>query len=142
MPSVRESLGPVTRLESPMQRSTKLDAATTPTGSRLPESLCMHRPTCPTADSPDREDARVVVGRPEQGWSLLCNALIVFDDTGELLPDGRIVAPHRPTGAVDTALPLLADSHPLMGGTTRSGKTSAAAFYATASLANTSSRSA
>ncbi|GAA1554098.1 DUF5999 family protein [Streptomyces globosus] len=66
----------------------------------------------------------------------------IVDDTGELLPDGRIVAPHRPTGAVDTALPLLADSHPLVGGTARSGKTSAAAFHASASLANSTAWSA
>jgi uncharacterized protein DUF5999 len=26
----------------------------------------------------------------------LCNGVIVFDDTGEILPDGRVVAPHRP----------------------------------------------
>ncbi|MEU5314422.1 DUF5999 family protein [Streptomyces sp. NPDC021562] len=31
-----------------------------------------------------------------QRRSLLCNGLIVFEDTGDLLPDGRIVAPHRP----------------------------------------------
>uniref|UniRef100_UPI0036702E86 DUF5999 family protein n=1 Tax=Bacillus tropicus TaxID=2026188 RepID=UPI0036702E86 len=62
-----------------------------------------------------------------------------FEDTGELLPDGRIVAPHRPTGAVDTAFPLLVDTHPLIGRTTRSGK-GAAGFYA--ALANSSSRSA
>jgi hypothetical protein len=23
--------------------------------------------------------------------------VVLFDDTGELLPDGRVVAPHRPT---------------------------------------------
>jgi hypothetical protein len=40
-----------------------------------------------------------VAGQPEQGWSLLCNSVVVFDDTGELLPDGRIVAPHRPPAA-------------------------------------------
>ncbi|MFE0580221.1 DUF5999 family protein [Streptomyces sp. NPDC058874] len=121
---------------------TSTDTAKT-AATRLPESLCTHTPTCPTADSTDREAARVVAGHPEQGWSLLCNALIVFDDTGDLLPDGRIVAPHRPTGAVDTALPLLAHTHPLIGGTPRGGKTSAAALHATkASLANTSSRSA
>ena len=33
---------------------------------------------------------------PEQGWSLLCNGVLLFEDTGELLPDGRIIAPHRP----------------------------------------------
>lgn len=26
---------------------------------------------------------------------LLCNGAIVFDDSGELLPDGSVVAPHR-----------------------------------------------
>ena len=34
---------------------------------------------------------------PEQGWSLLCNGVLLFDDTGELLPDGRVINPHRPT---------------------------------------------
>jgi hypothetical protein len=45
----------------------------------------------------------VVAAHPEQGWSLLCNGVVVFDDTGELLPDGRINAPHRPTYASRTA---------------------------------------
>jgi hypothetical protein len=42
---------------------------------------------------------------PEQGWSLLCNGVLLFEDTGELLPDGQIIAPHRPhgTGKVMTA---------------------------------------
>ncbi|AXE27918.1 hypothetical protein C0216_30915 (plasmid) [Streptomyces globosus] len=115
---------------------TSTDTATAAATTRLPESLCTHSPACPTADSTDREAAKVVAAHPEQGWSLLCNALVVFDDTGELLPDGRIVAPHRPTGAVDTALPLLRDAHPRIGGTTRSGKTSAAVYRAAASLAN------
>lgn len=66
---------------------------------RLPDSLCTHIPTCPSADSPDREAAHVVAGHPEQGWSLLCNAVVLFEDTGELLPDGRAVAPHRPLAA-------------------------------------------
>ncbi|MCF3180003.1 hypothetical protein IPZ70_08620 [Streptomyces polychromogenes] len=124
-----------------MESSPQLDTATAFTGtSRMPGSLCTHTPKCPSADSPDREAAKVLAAHPEQGWSLLCNALVVFEDTGELLPDGRIVAPHRPTGAVDTALPLLADSHPLIGGTTRGGKQGAAAFHA--ALANSSSWSA
>jgi hypothetical protein len=38
----------------------------------------------------------VVAFHPEQGWSLLCNGVVVFEDTGELLPDGQVVAPHRP----------------------------------------------
>jgi hypothetical protein len=43
----------------------------------------------------DHESARVISCHPEQGWSLLCNGVIVFEDTGELLPDGSCVQPHR-----------------------------------------------
>lgn len=80
-----------------MRTSTQPDTATTLTGTtRMPDSLCTHTPKCPTATSSDREAAQVVAAHPEQGWSLLCNALVVFEDTGELLPDGQVVAPHRP----------------------------------------------
>jgi hypothetical protein len=57
---------------------------------------CSHVPPCPTADAADHDAARVVSTHPEQGWSLLCNGVVAFEDTGELLPDGRTVAPHRP----------------------------------------------
>ncbi|OIJ69001.1 DUF5999 family protein [Streptomyces mangrovisoli] len=57
--------------------------------------MCSHQPPCPTADSPVHLAAATVTTHPEQGWRLLCNGTIVFDDTGELLPDGRIVAPRR-----------------------------------------------
>ncbi len=57
--------------------------------------MCPHSPHCPAAEEPDREAARVIAGHPEQGWSLLCNGLIVFEDTGGLLPDCSVVAPHR-----------------------------------------------
>ena len=60
--------------------------------------MCQHQPPCPTADSADRESARLVAHHPEQGWSLLCNGVLLFEDTGELLPDGQIIAPHRPLG--------------------------------------------
>lgn len=56
---------------------------------------CPHLPSCPTADETDREAARTVAAVPEQGWSLLCNGVIVFDDTGELLPDCSVIEPHR-----------------------------------------------
>ncbi|PZS36983.1 MAG: hypothetical protein DLM59_00095 [Pseudonocardiales bacterium] len=59
--------------------------------------MCHHQPPCPSAEAIDREAARVTSGHPEQGWSLLCNGVVLFDDTGELLPDGRVIAPHRPT---------------------------------------------
>ena len=48
--------------------------------------MCLHRPACPSADRPDRDAARTVAAHPEQGWSLLCNGVIVFDDLGEILP--------------------------------------------------------
>jgi Family of unknown function (DUF5999) len=60
--------------------------------------MCQHVPQCPAATSSARTAARVVATHPEQGWSRLCNGVIVFDDTGELLPNGRTVAPHRPVG--------------------------------------------
>jgi hypothetical protein len=57
---------------------------------------CPHQPRCPAASRRDRAAARVVCARPEQGWSLLCNGVIVFDDTGELLPDGTVIDPRVP----------------------------------------------
>jgi hypothetical protein len=47
--------------------------------------------------------ARVAVSHPEQGWSLLCNGIVLFDDAGALLPGGQaIVVPAA------TALPAAA----------------------------------
>ena len=57
--------------------------------------MCRHFPTCPTADAPDRDAARIVASHPEQGWNLLCNGVVCFDDTGELLPNGNAIAPRR-----------------------------------------------
>jgi hypothetical protein len=37
-----------------------------------------------------------VAPHPEQGWSLLCNGVMAFDDTGALLPNGRSIPPHQP----------------------------------------------
>jgi hypothetical protein len=62
--------------------------------------MCSHRPSCPTAECADRDAAVIVAFHPEQGWSLLCNGVIVFDDTGELLPDGSVVAPRRSAPAL------------------------------------------
>ena len=59
--------------------------------------MCPHHPPCPSADRPDRDAAHTVATHPEQGWSLLCNGVIVFDDMGEILPGGRVVPPRRPT---------------------------------------------
>ena len=58
--------------------------------------MCRHQPPCPGPDAADRDAARIVANHPEQGWSLLCNGVVAFEDTGDLLPDGRIIAPRRP----------------------------------------------
>jgi hypothetical protein len=57
--------------------------------------VCRHTPPCPSADAADRDAARVVAAHPEQGWSLLCNGVVVFEDLGELLPDGQSCAAKR-----------------------------------------------
>lgn len=54
---------------------------------------CQHEPPCPAADAIDHAAARAIAIHPEQGWSLLCNGVITFDDTGELLPDGTPIEP-------------------------------------------------
>jgi len=56
---------------------------------------CRHDPPCPTIDAPDRDAAHVLVSHPEQGWSLLCNGIVLFEDFGELLPDGQSYGARR-----------------------------------------------
>jgi len=58
--------------------------------------MCHHPTPCPDATSEARDLAAVVSSHPEQGWSLLCNGVVVFEDTGELLPSGAAIAPRRP----------------------------------------------
>lgn len=54
---------------------------------RLPRyEPCQHQPRCPDALAPDHATARAVANHPEQGWSLLCNGVVLFDDGGELVP--------------------------------------------------------
>lgn len=54
---------------------------------------CRHVPRCPAATAPDWAAAHTVIAHPEQGWSLLCNGAVLFDDTGGLLPNGNATAP-------------------------------------------------
>jgi hypothetical protein len=56
---------------------------------------CPHKPPCPSAQDSDRYRAHVLTAHPEQGWSLLCNGVIAFDDLGALLPEGRALRPVR-----------------------------------------------
>ena len=57
--------------------------------------MCQLHPRCPEWPAPDHLAARIVADQPGQGWSLLCNGVILFDDGGELLPDRRAAAPER-----------------------------------------------
>jgi hypothetical protein len=54
---------------------------------------CQHQRTCPSATDPDRLAARVVRSHPVQGWSLLCNGIVLFEDYGCQPPDGHAVMP-------------------------------------------------
>jgi hypothetical protein len=65
-----------------------LSAARRPT-----EEQCPHQPRCPGALARDCRSARILASHPEQGWSLLCNGVVIFDDGGALLPGGRAVPP-------------------------------------------------
>lgn len=55
--------------------------------------MCTHEPHCPSASDIARAAAHVITSHPEQGWSLLCNGIVLFDDGGLLLPGGRAEAP-------------------------------------------------
>jgi hypothetical protein len=64
-----------------------------PSPARLTEGRrCPHQPRCPGALEPDRVAARLVARYPDQGWSLLCNGVVLLDGGGQLLPDGQIVS--------------------------------------------------
>jgi len=44
-----------------------------------------------------------MASHPEQGWSLLCNGVVIFDDGGALLPGGRAFPP--PPASARTVAP-------------------------------------
>jgi hypothetical protein len=67
------------------------------------ERACEHRPRCPGAWTRDRAAARVVASQPGQGWNLLCNGVVLFDDAGILV----LAAPAMPSGR-QPALPKAA----------------------------------
>ena len=92
---------PVTDDSPPTAR--RIHAGTPPRTGRPPRAgapcpdrrpaTCQHAPPCPPAHAPDRAAARISTGPPEQGWNLLCNGIVLFEDTGMLLPDGTITEP-------------------------------------------------
>ncbi|MGP4027100.1 DUF5999 family protein [Actinomadura sp. 3N407] len=62
--------------------------------------MCQHQPTCPRASAADHDAARLLAYHPEQGWGLLCNGIVIFDDQGELLPDGQTLPAQRSSALV------------------------------------------
>jgi hypothetical protein len=50
--------------------------------------------------------ARIAAGHPEQGWYLLCNGVLLFDDGGALLANRLVVPP--PVSAGERRLPQTA----------------------------------
>jgi hypothetical protein len=65
-------------------------AVTTPPSRRRQRATsraatCRHDPPCPAATPPGRLAAVIIAAHPEQGWHLLCNGIVVFDDSGYLL---------------------------------------------------------
>jgi hypothetical protein len=73
--------------------------------------MCTHHPACLPADAIDSRAARNITEHPGQGWTLLCNDALVFDDHGTLLPDGRVAAissvppaPGIPGGGPDSSI--------------------------------------
>ena len=59
------------------------------------EPACQHRPRCPGAAARDRAAACEVACHPEQGWSLLCNGVVLFDDAKVLVLDALVTTPAR-----------------------------------------------
>ncbi|GGN51542.1 hypothetical protein GCM10012285_41790 [Streptomyces kronopolitis] len=57
--------------------------------------MCPHTPPCPTSDATDAGAAHPVAVHFEQGWTLLCNAIVLFDDTGAIRPDLEVIPPRR-----------------------------------------------
>jgi hypothetical protein len=55
--------------------------------------MCTHEPRCPDARTAQRTAAHISAPHPEQGWNLLCNGVILFDDGGVLLPTGEALDP-------------------------------------------------
>ncbi|MCK9894086.1 DUF5999 family protein [Frankia sp. AgB32] len=87
-PKPSSSAAPVSGVELPV-------GAAAPRTAAPPRRGCPHSPPCPAADGADRDAARVTRQHWDQGWSLLCNGVILFEDTGEILPTGRTVEPRR-----------------------------------------------
>ena len=72
------------------------------------QQKCPHVPRCPDGLAHDRGGARTIARHPMQGWSLLCNGVVVFDDGGDLLPGGRAVSSPSPLPPANDRQPAAA----------------------------------
>jgi hypothetical protein len=66
------------------------------------------RASVPDGLAHDRSGARTIASHPMQGWSLLCNGVVVFDDGGKLLPGGRAVPSPSPLPPANDRQPAAA----------------------------------
>jgi hypothetical protein len=57
--------------------------------------MCQHTPDFPSSDAADACKAHVRTPHPEQGWYLLCNGVIFFEDGGAILPNGAVLGNRR-----------------------------------------------
>ncbi len=57
--------------------------------------MCTHTPHCPPASDARSATACTVNAHPEQGWSRLCNGVILFEDHGMILPSGAAIPSPR-----------------------------------------------
>jgi hypothetical protein len=55
--------------------------------------MCDHQPPCPSGNDALGLYAQMVACHPEQGWYLLCNGVVLFDDGGAMLADHSILQP-------------------------------------------------
>ncbi len=88
MPATAPGARPIGATALRADRGSTADTGTTSART----THCTHQPACPSPDAADRYRAHVAAAHPEQGWSLLCNGVIVFDDLGAVLP-GRLLIP-------------------------------------------------
>lgn len=65
--------------------------------------MCSHEPPCPAAQAPNGEAALIIARDWFLGWARLCNGIVLWEDTGELLPNGELVAPFRDSLAMGAA---------------------------------------
>jgi hypothetical protein len=63
-------------------------------------TMCAQNASCPAADALDADRACVVGRHDEQGWCLLCNGVVTFDDGGAILPDGSTLPRRTETAPI------------------------------------------